>query len=70
MCQVPLRAKFRAIKTDLGTPSTSATKTTKSELGSKRVGNPANMTTPTPMGNHGGPTMSCSPYAHPGTATP
>ena len=33
-----------------------------------RVGNPANMTTPTPTGNHGGPAMSCSPCAHPGTA--
>ena len=69
MCQAPLRAKLRVINTDLGSPSTAATKTTKSALGSKRVGNPANMTTRTPTGYHGGPTMSCSPYTHPGTAT-
>ena len=49
-------------------PAAATTKMTKSALGSKRMGNPTNMTTPTPTGNHGGLARSRLPYAHPGTA--
>ena len=42
----------------VGSSAVATTKTTKSTLGSKRVGNPPNMTTPTPTGNHGGPVTS------------
>ena len=52
----------------VGGPIATPTKTTQNALGFKRVGNSTDMTTTTSTGNHGGPVVSCSPYAHRGIA--